>query len=150
MSLWYRDFLAKFICLRMNFKGMTLIEIVIAMLILSITAGMLGGVSMTVIRVNVRTEELIIVNGLAHEVIEEAKATPFGTPIILKPLPVEFTKFKRSVKTEFVNKDNFNKKSSVETDFMRITATVSAPDIQDVVFTTVTNKSISPVIPAGE
>lgn len=127
----------------MHHKGFTLVEVVVALLLLSITAGMMGGAFMTGGRVSASNEERIIAVGLARELIEKAKAVPFGEPITPGALPPGFEKFSRSVKTEFVKEDNFNEKNPVATDFIRVTATVSAPDIQDVVLTTVINKNMS-------
>lgn len=128
----------------MHPKGVSLIEVVITLLLLSTTALMMANAFMTGGKIGLRNEELVTAIGFSRELVEEAKAVPFGGAVVPALLPAGFEKYNRTIKTEFVLEDNFNEVSPIETGFMKITAAVSAPNIKDVIFTTVINREISP------
>lgn len=122
----------------MNSKGLTLIEVVIAVAILSAALVGILNAFMAGVGININNLKTNVAVGLALEVIEEIKSKPFGQSLVPKPLPREFKEFRRSVETEEVAEDP---------DLMKVTVTVSKKDTKYAALTTVINKNI---LPPGE
>lgn len=124
----------------MNRKGFTFIEVLISIIVFSVISVIMANAFMQGNRTSIKNYKKRAALGLAQEAIEFVKSRPFGEKI---DLPAESSGFKRQVKTRYVTKDNFNRISPVETDFINIEVTVSEPDIPDIMLSTVINRDIS-------
>lgn len=121
-------------------KGFTLIEVIISLLILAVTASTMASAFWVGGKALGRNQKKRTALALAQEVIEYARSAPFGEDIVLQPLPEEFSKFNRKIRTEYVTNYDFNIKSSTPTDYIRINVTVSASNIPDIALVTVKYK----------
>lgn len=122
-------------------KGFTLIEVIISLLILAITASTMASAFYVGSKALMRNQKKRVVLALAQEALEYAKSQPFGEDITLPSLPEEFSSFTRKVSTKYVKPSPpFATESSSPTDYIRITVTVSEPDVPDLKIVTLRNK----------
>lgn len=126
----------------MNHKGFSLLEVLISLFIFAVLSGIMASAVIMTSKVSIKADKRRIALGLAQEIVEFARSVPFGEEVRIEPSVPGFSGFNRAVTTEYVIGDNFNTVSPQPTDFMRVTATVSEPDITPVSLTTVLSRDM--------